>query len=270
VIQSRQDLEPAGNQDSFMKFLRDTWVIFKRSITLSANNPLWIAIGLLQPILYLALFGPLLTNIASVPGFPPGDAWRVFVPGLLVQLGIFGGAFVGFAIIAEWRSGVIDRQLVSPAARGALIAGRVLRDVVVLLIQTAMLLGAAIAFGLQVPAQAILLGVILVAMLGASFSALSNAAGLALKSEDAFAPLINTFALPILLLSGILLPMSMAPRWLQILSDFNPFKHMVEALRSVFRSEYVTFTVALGFGLAAGLLVLSLWFGTRVFRNQTR
>jgi ABC-2 type transport system permease protein len=253
-----------------MKFLHDTWVIFKRSIILSANNPLWIAIGLLQPILYLALFGPLLTKMATVPGFPPGDAWRVFVPGLLVQLGIFGGAFVGFAIIAEWRNGVIDRQMVSPAARGALIVGRVLRDVVVLLIQTVILLGAAITFGLRVPIEALLVGTVLVMMLGASFSALSNAAGLALKSEDAFAPLINTFALPILLLSGILLPMSMAPKWLQLVSDFNPFKHMVEALRSVFRSDYFTFTVALGFGLAVGLLLLSFWVGTQVFRNQTR
>ena len=71
----------------------------------------------MQPILYLALFGPLLIPLAKMPGFPPGDAWRVFVPGLLVQLGIFGGAFVGFAIISEWREGVIDRMMVTPAAR---------------------------------------------------------------------------------------------------------------------------------------------------------
>ena len=70
-------------------------------------------IGLLQPILYLTLFGPLLQNIAATSGFQ-GDAWQVFVPGLLVQLGIFGGLFVGFGIIAEWRSGVIERQLVTP------------------------------------------------------------------------------------------------------------------------------------------------------------
>ncbi|MCB9993275.1 MAG: ABC transporter permease [Hyphomicrobiaceae bacterium] len=253
-----------------MKFLHDSWVIFKRSIILSAQNPLWIAIGLLQPILYLSLFGPLLTRMASVPGFPPGDAWRVFVPGLLVQLGIFGGAFVGFVIIAEWRNGVIDRQMVSPASRAALITGRVLRDVVVLLVQTIILITAAIAFGLRVPIEALLLGVVLVMLLGASFSALSYAAGLALKSEDAFAPMVNTFALPVLLLSGILLPMTLAPRWLQIASDFNPFKHMVEALRAVFRSEYFSFTVALGFGLALGLVILSAWVGTRVFGNQTK
>ena len=107
-------------------------------------------------------------------------------------------------------------------------------------------------------------------LLGASFSALSYAAGLALKSEDAFAPIVNTFALPILLLSGILLPMSLAPRWLQIVSDVNPFKHMVTALREVFRGDIFTSTVALGFGLAVGLLVVSAWVGTRVFERQTK
>ena len=136
-----------------------------------------------------------------MPGFPPGDAWKVFVPGLLVQLGIFGGVSVGFTIINEWRSGVIDRQMVSPASRTALILGRVLRDVVVLLIQGTILIGAAALFGLRIPFYAIVLGLLLTVLLGASFSALSYAVGLALKSEDAFAPLINSFALPILLLS---------------------------------------------------------------------
>lgn len=253
-----------------MTFFHDTWIVFKRAIILSSQNPMWIVIGLLQPILYLTLFGPLLTSIAGMPGFPPGDAWKVFVPGLLVQLGIFGGAFVGFSIIYEWRSGVIDRQMVSPASRTALIIGRVLRDVVVLFVQGALLIGAATLFGLSVPAYAIVLGMVLTLLLGASFSALSYAAGLALKSEDSFAPIVNTFALPILLLSGILLPMSLAPQWLQVISDINPFKHMVTALREVFRGDIFTFTVALGFGLALGLLVLSAWVGTRVFERQTK
>jgi ABC-2 type transport system permease protein len=253
-----------------MTFFRDTWIIFRRAMLLSLRNPVWVVIGLMQPLLYLALFGPLLLRITSVPGFPPGDAWRTFVPGLLVQLGIFGVAFVGFSIIHEWRSGVIDRMMVTPASRSALIAGRVLRDVVVLLVQAVVLILAAVCFGLRVPAAALGLGLVLVMLLGASFSALSYGAGLTLKSEDSFAPLINSLALPVLLLSGILLPMSLAPLWLQIVSDANPFKHMVDALREIFRGDIFNWTVALGFGLATGLALLSLWYGSRVFRNQTR
>jgi ABC-2 type transport system permease protein len=228
-----------------------------------------VLIGLLQPILYLTLFGPLLQNIAATSGFE-GDAWQVFVPGLLVQLGIFGGLFVGFGIIAEWRSGVIDRQLVTPAARTSIIAGRTLRDVVVISVQAIVLVGCAYLLGLRVPAAALLVGLVLVALLGAAFSFISNAIGIATKSEDALAPLVNTLALPILLLSGILLPMNIAPRWLQIASDFNPFKHIVEALRAVFRGDFANPIVWIGALLAVVVGVLGAWVGARTLSAQSR
>jgi len=252
-----------------MTFFRDTWIIFLRSMRLSLRQPLWVLIGLLQPILYLTLFGPMLQNIAATSGFQ-GDAWQVFVPGLLVQLGIFGGLFVGFGIIAEWRSGVIDRQLVTPAARTSIIAGRTLRDVVVITVQAIVLVGCSWLLGLRVPVGALLIGLVLVALLGAAFSFISNAIGIATKSEDALAPMVNTLALPILLLSGILLPMNIAPQWLQTVSNFNPFKHIVEALRAVFRSDFSNPIVWIGVLLAVILVVLGAWVGARTLTAQTR
>ena len=252
-----------------MTFFRDTWIIFSRSMRLSLRQPLWVLIGLLQPILYLTLFGPLLQNIAATSGFE-GDAWQVFVPGLLVQLGIFGGLFVGFGIIAEIRSGVIDRQLVTPAARASIVAGRTLRDVVVITVQGIVLVAAAFALGLRVPVAALLIALVLVALLGAAFSFISNAIGIATKSEDALAPLVNTLALPILLLSGILLPMNIAPQWLQTVSNFNPFKHIVEALRAVFRSDFSDPIVWIGVVLAVILVVLGAWLGSRTLAAQTK
>ncbi len=252
-----------------MNFMRDSWIIFSRSMRLSLRQPLWVLIGLLQPILYLTLFGPLLQTVAATSGFA-GDAWQVFVPGLLVQLGIFGGLFVGFGIIAEWRSGVIERQLVTPASRAAIITGRTLRDVVVIVVQAIVLMGAAYLMGLRVGLGAVLIGLVLIGMLGAAFSFISNAIGIATKSEDALAPMVNTLALPILLLSGILLPMTLAPRWLQIASDFNPFKHIVEALRAVFRGEVATPMVGIGLVLAVILVVLGAWLGSRVLAAQTK
>ncbi len=252
-----------------MSFIRDTWIIFARAMMLSLRQPLWVVIGLLQPILYLTLFGPLLQTVAATSGFQ-GDAWQVFVPGLLVQLGIFGGLFVGFGIIAEWRSGVIDRQLVSPASRAAIITGRTLRDVVVITVQGIVLVGAAFFMGLRVPVAALLIGLVLVALLGAAFSFISNAIGIATKSEDALAQMVNTLALPILLLSGILLPMTLAPAWLQVVANFNPFKHIVEALRAVFLGNFGDPIVWIGMVLAVVLVVLGAWVGSRVLAAQTR
>jgi len=253
-----------------MTFFHDTWIVFTRAMRLSLRQPLWVVIGLMQPILYLTLFGPLLLTMSQAPGFPPGDAWQIFVPGLLVQMGIFGGLFVGFGIVAEWRSGVIDRMLVTPASRASIIAGRALRDVVVIVVQGAVLLACAYFMGLRVSFSSVIVALILIGILGAAFSCISNAIGLATKSEDVLAPMVNSLALPILLLSGILLPMTLAPQWLQILSDVNPFKHIVDALRAVFRGELATTTVWFGMGLAVALVIVGGWIGSRTVVRQTK
>jgi ABC-2 type transport system permease protein len=121
-----------------------------------------------------------------------------------------------------------------------------------------------------VPVGALLIGLVLVALLGAAFSFISNAIGIATKSEDALAPMVNTLALPILLLSGILLPMSIAPQWLQIVSNFNPFKHIVEALRAVFLGDFSNPIVWIGLLLAIVLVVVGSWLGARTLAAQTK
>ncbi len=134
-------------------FATDTILIFRRQLQLMLRQPAWLIIGLIQPILYLVFFGPLLTKVASggLPGFPAGNSYSFFVPGLLIQLGLFGAAFVGFAIIADWRAGVIERFRVTPVSRLALLSGRVLRDVLTLLVQAIILVLAGLAFGMRAP-----------------------------------------------------------------------------------------------------------------------
>jgi len=252
-----------------MRIISDTWIIFSRAMRLSVRNPVWVIIGLTQPILYLTLFGPLLEPVTSAPGFPPGDAWQVFVPGLLVQLGIFGAAFVGFGLIAEYRAGVVERMRVTPASRVSLLLGRVLRDVVVLLVQGTILVVVATFFGLHAPIGSLVEGLAVVALLGASFSALSYAAALRLKSEDALAPLLNGLAVPVLLLSGILLPMSLAPTWLQRLSDINPLKHVVDGVRAVFLGHSGSATALWGIVVTVAMVLVGVAVGTRTFRRET-
>ncbi len=249
-----------------MPFLQQTWVVFSRALRLSVRNPTWVIIGLTQPILYLVLFGPLLKPLAASLGTQ--NAWQLFVPGMLVQLGIFGSLFVGFALISEYRAGVIEAMRVTPASRTALLLGRVMRDVLVLLIQGIVLVAVAVPLGLRAPVTGVLLGLLVVALLGAAFSSVSYALGLTLKSEDALAPLVNAVAIPLLLLSGILLPMTLAPQWLQNVSDINPVKHIVEGVRVLFTGT-TNGTVVWGLGLTVALVAVGLWFGTHTFRRES-
>ncbi|HUX70826.1 MAG TPA: ABC transporter permease [Cellulomonadaceae bacterium] len=246
-------------------FVHDTLVVFRRAMRLSLRNPVWTVMGLAQPVLYLALFGPLLEPLKAQLGV--GNAYQFFVPGLLVQLGMFGAMFVGFGLIAEWRDGVIESERVTPAPRSALVLGRVLRDVVVIAVQGTVLCVVGYAFGLRAPFVGIVLGVLTAAMLGAAFASASYAVALTVKSEDALAPLLNGIALPLLLLSGILLPI-VSPAWLKDLSDLNPLKHVVDGIRAEFLGELSTATSLWGYGLTIALVVVGVWFGTRTFRRE--
>jgi len=247
--------------------MRDTGTVFARAMRMSLRNPAWLFISLMQPILYILLFGPLLEPLAGQLG--TGNAYQIFVPGILVQLGIFGAMFVGFGLIAEYRAGVIESQRVTPASRTALLLGRVLRDVIVLLVQGTLLVLVSIPLGLRAPLLGVVLSLVVIALLGAAFASVSYALALTLKSEDAFAPLLNMFVLPILLLSGILLPMSLAPGWLQTVSDVNPLKHVVEGTRELFVGGYDTSTAWWGAALTVGLAVLGWMFGVRRFRRES-
>ena len=248
-----------------MKVLRDTWLVFGRYWGLFIHNPVWVAIGVVQPLLYLLLFAPLLSSIAKTPGFPSGGAYNVFVPGLLVQLGMFGAAGVGFSLIAELRMGVIERLRVTPVSRVSLLLGRALRDMLSIVIQSLILIVLALPFGLSINPIGVVVVLALIALIGLLTASIAYAAALWLRSEDSYAPLIFTSSLPILLLSGVLLPLGLAPQWLRSIAALNPLSYAVDAARAVFLGHLGDPSVVKGVALMAVLSILAVILGARAF-----
>jgi ABC-2 type transport system permease protein len=248
-----------------MTTIRDTWLVFQRHMGITLRNPAWVVIGLVQPVLYLVLFAPLLKSIATVRGFPAGGAYNVFVPGLLIQLGLFGSAFVGFSLIAELRGGVIERLRVTPVSRLALLLGRALRDVVNLLVTSILLVLLSVPFGLVLHPLGLAVVLALQALIGLMFASLSYALALWLQSEDAFAPFLTTITLPLLLLSGVLLPLSLAPVWLRDVAAANPLSYAVDAARAVFNDHLADPSVAKGVAIMAVLAAASVVIAARRF-----
>src|SRR3954451_22050154 len=151
-----------------MKLLRDTSLILQRQMTLLLRNPVWIFVGVFQPVMYLLLFAPLLKPALQVRS--NAQAYEIFVPGLLVLMAIFGGLFTGFSLLAELRAGIIERSRVTPVSRLALLLGRSLRDVVSLLIQSLIVTIVAIPFGLIVHLVNLLLAYLLLGLLALTAS----------------------------------------------------------------------------------------------------
>lgn len=243
-------------------------VVFTRQMRQLVRNPVWVFFGLTQPILYLVLFGPLLKNLDG--GGLGGDrSWSVFVPGLLLQLAIFTGGFAGFGIIQELREGVIDRQRVTPARRISLIVGRTLTNVVTIGVQATLLVLVAVPFGLRPSWGGAAVSILLVCLLSLGLASASYAMGLILKDEDSFAPFVQGVTLPLLLLSGVLLPMALAPRWLRWLSYANPLSYLVDATRALFLGHFSDRDVTVGLAVTAALAAFLTWWGSRSFRQAS-
>ena len=153
-----------------MKLIRDTLLIFQRQALLLLRNPVWIFVGVFQPVMYLLLFAPLLKPALHVSS--NAQAYEIFVPGLLVLLAIFGGLFQGFGLIAELRAGIIERSRVTPVSRLALLLGRSLRDVVSLISQAIIITLLAFVFDLRVFIGNLLLAYLMLALISLMTSAL--------------------------------------------------------------------------------------------------
>jgi ABC-2 type transport system permease protein len=249
-----------------MRFARESFIVFRRQLRMNLRNPAWVIIGMLQPVLYLLLFGPLLKPL--ITQFGATNAYTFFVPGMLVQLGMFGAFFAGFSLIGEWREGVIEAERVTPASRTALLVGRLVRDVLQLLVQALILVGLGYVMGMRGSAAGIVFGVLLTLLVGGACAAASNALALTTKSEDVMAPVINMVMMPVLLLSGILLPMTIGPKWLLNVSDWMPFRWVVDAVRTAFSGDFATSPMIWGSVWAGVLFVAAVAWGTATFRKE--
>ncbi|MCX5279158.1 ABC transporter permease [Streptomyces sp. NBC_00198] len=244
--------------------LHDTALIFGRYARQTLRSRFAMLFGVLMPLLYLLFFGPLLTGLSLASR---GTSWQVLVPGLLLQLGLFGAAFAGFSIIIEKNLGIVERMRVTPVSRLALLLGRVLRDAAVFVLQGVLLVLAALVMGLRAPLAGILIGFAFVALLTVSLASLSYALALKVSTPQEFGPTVNALTMPSMLLSGLMLPMALAPGWLDVLSHFMPFRYLVDAVRDAYVGSYATAHMLYGVLVALGLAALAVTVGTRVFRR---
>ena len=246
---------------------RDTWLMFASQFRVTRRNYVWVVIGLFQPICYILLFAPLLKNLAGSPGFPPGNPYNTFTPGLMILMAIFGAGFAGFNLIARLLSGVIERLRVTTISRLALVLGVLTMDLLTILVQTSLLVGVGALLGFRPNVGGLLLLLALVLLGSVMMASCSYSIALLVKDQGALAAVVNTVALPLLLLSGIMLPLSLAPDVLQNIAKANPFAYAVTAGRALVAGNYSDLTIVQSFIIIGVLAVLALVWATRTIRS---
>lgn len=257
------------------RLLRDTLLLTRWHLTEILRNPVWVIVQLFQPLCWLLLFAPILDgmnqtqNILGALTGKPTSALQEFTPGLLVMMSMFGTLFAGFGIVSQLREGFIERLRVTPVHRMALPLSYVMQTVLSLIVQLMLLTGLAVMMGIRPDAGGFVLTLLLMVLIAVMLASVSYALGLILKSEDALAAIVNFLSQPVLLLSGVILPLSFAPALLRTLAQINPLSHAVEASRAMMNGNTTDSSVAISFVMLVVLAGAALFWSMRVFRQAT-
>jgi ABC-2 type transport system permease protein len=214
--------------------LRQTWQVCLRGLRVLRRQPAYLGITIVQPIIWLLLFGALFKAVTDIPGFHGGSYIDFLTPGVVVMLAVFSAGWTGMGLIEDINSGVMDRMLASPVRRDALNLGSVLYSAITVLIQTLVIVLLALALGAKyrggVGGVALLL--LVAALLSAAFASLSNAVGVLARQRETLIGAVSFVQLPLTFLSGALMQESLVPAWVRDVAKFNPVNWAVEAGRS--------------------------------------
>jgi ABC-2 type transport system permease protein len=255
-----------------MTAVRQTSQVSLRYLRALARQPAFLGIALVQPIIWLLLFGALFKAVTEIPGFHGGSYITYLTPGVVVMLAVSSAGWTGMAFIEDINGGVMDRMLSTPVWRGALNLGMVAQAVVQIVIQTLVIVLLALAVGADytngVGGVAVLL--LVAALLGASFASLSNGLGVLARQRETLIGAVTLVLLPLTFLSSALMEKNLAPGWIQAVARFNPVDRGAEAGRSAATGSLDWGLVATRVGLLAALVVLSAAFATRAFRVYQR
>ncbi len=255
-----------------MKVLSDSLVMAERLLRNLARQPWWIAITLAQPIVYLVLYAQLFKRIVDIPGFNAPSYITFVTPGIVIMTALFAGGWNGMGMIQDIDRGIMDRFLVSPVSRVAMILGRLVAMAVTTLIQSAILLTLGFLLGARFDGgvTGILLLVLSGVLLAAPMAALSNAMALVLRKPESVIGASNFIILPMTFLSPVFMAKNLMPRWIQTAAAINPVGWSVDAAREALRAQPDWRIVLSRFAYLVALCVVSAWLATRAFQSYQR
>jgi ABC-2 type transport system permease protein len=241
----------------------DIRTVFSRELRPTLRQPFTIIISMVQPLVFLALFAPLLPEVEG------GSALQWFVPGIVVMSCLFASSMTGSNLLFEIQTGSHERMLVTPLRRPALLIGRALKEIVPMVAQAALIVAVCLPFGFRLHLTGAVIGMVILAGFCVGLGALSYTLALASKNQEwLFWTVQQTLLFPLLLLAGMLLPIDGGPAWLRTMAWFNPLTYVVDAERALFQGDIWAATTVTGAISAAGVAVLGLAVGVRAMKHS--
>jgi ABC-2 type transport system permease protein len=251
---------------------RHTWYMVGRQTRNLAREPIWIVLLLVQPMVWLVLYGQLFKNVTRLGGFGTGSYITFLAPAIVVMNSFFGATWSGMSMIADLDHKVVERFLATPASRFSIVLSQIVRSALTAAIQGAIILLVALALGVRVHSGAVgWLVILLVAILvNAAFAGFSQGVALLVRRESTVIALANFLSLPLLFLSSTLLAQQQMPHWMRVLSNFNPVNWGVRAARAVVLPGTDWGSVGAHLGYLLALSVVTVAFANWTFRVYKR
>ncbi len=253
--------------------LRHSGFLTARLLRTLSRQPAYFGFLLIQPIIWLLLFGQLFKNVIQIPGFVQTGSYLEFItPGVVVMTALFNSGWSGTVYIEDMNRGVMDRLLASPVRRGSMIAGTLTYQAITTMLQTLAIFGIAYLAGARFPGDGVgiaitVLAAALMAMIIASFS---NAIALLVRQQEALIAISQFIVLPLQFLSSGIMDTRLSPEWVRTVAKYNPVNWAVVASREALGASPDWGVVAGRLGLLAAAAALFAFLATRAFRAYQR
>lgn len=249
-----------------------TWYMVGRQARNLFREPIWIALMLIQPMVWLLLYGQLFKRLPALGGFGTDSYIEFLTPGIVVMNAFFGGTWAGMSMITDLDRKILERFLATPVSRISLVLSQVVRAGITATIQSLILLVAGFVLGARIDAGAIGWLVILVAaaLVAATFAGISHGIALLVRKEATMIAMANFIGLPLFFLSTALIAESAMPEWIQWAARFNPLEWGVVAAREVTLGGTSWSSVAAHLGLLTAGAAATAAFATWTFRAYQR
>jgi ABC-2 type transport system permease protein len=218
-----------------MKVLGDTWFMVVRQVRNLMREPIWIALILIQPMVWLILYGQLFKNVTKLGGFGTDSYITFLAPAIVVMNAFFSATWSGMSMIYDLDHKIVERFLATPASRLAIVLSQILRSSLTAAIQALVILLVSLALGVRIHTGVLgWLVIILVGILvNSAFAGISQAIALLTRREATMIAVANFIGLPLIFLSTTMIAGTQMPGWMQTAAKFNPVDWGVKAAREV-------------------------------------
>jgi ABC-2 type transport system permease protein len=270
---------PAGAKDRapvlpgrVAETLAQSWYMTQRQLMAIVRQPVFVVITLIQPVIWLFLFGQLFKKVVELPGFGAGSYLDYLVPGVVVMSAVSSNMWAGMGTLEEIERGTLNRFLTTPVSRAALMNANVVQQGFSTTVQSVVIVLLGQLGGAHYPGGAggLVLLIVMSVLLGTVFGAFSNALGMLVRQRESIIG-INTFLLlPLTFLSSAFMAPGLMPGWMRHVADFNPVNWALVAGRSAMAAQPDWGVVCGRGGALLALAVAAVWLSTRTFRSYQK